>query len=180
MILLLLLQLLTFVICQETANYKEEKIVMRKLIYITFVISYAILLLDFIILSHVQFWIQFQFWYYIYSFSMLFVIYMFIVITIVFIQDHIHCLHSVCIHHSVIYSSMQLSFVLNIIFLIHCITFNISYLITIFNICCCYSWDLSLYLYSAYYLIFFIIFTFICTWYFFILIINYHSLDLLT
>ena len=34
--------------------------VMRKFIYIIFIISYTILLLDFIILSHVQFWFWFQ------------------------------------------------------------------------------------------------------------------------
>src|SRR5437667_8723614 len=42
-------------ICQETANYKEERIVVENLIYIIFIISYTILLLDFITLSHVQF-----------------------------------------------------------------------------------------------------------------------------
>src|SRR5947207_11426078 len=42
-------------ICQETANYKEERIVMRNLIYIICIILYTILLLDFITSSHVQF-----------------------------------------------------------------------------------------------------------------------------
>ena len=75
-------------ICQETANYKEERIVMRNLIYIICVILYTILLLDFVTLSHVQF-LEFEFDFNIiysihlhitfaYLFSTLFIIYTFI------------------------------------------------------------------------------------------------------
>src|SRR5204863_7405446 len=49
------LQSLTFIICQDMANYKEERIVVRKLIYIIFIILYMILLLEFVTLSCVQF-----------------------------------------------------------------------------------------------------------------------------
>ena len=152
-------------ICQKTANYKEERIVMKKLIYIIFIISYTISLLDFIILSHVWFWIWFWFQYYIFVFYIICYLHVCCHHNC-FVQDCIHHLCSVHIHHSVIYSSMQLSFILNIIFLIHCITFNILYLIIIFDICCHYSWDLSLYLYSAYHLIFSIVFALIHMWHF--------------
>ena len=83
-----------------------------------------------------------------------------------FVQDCIYYLCSVYICCSVIYSSMQLLFVLDIIFLVHHIAFDILYLIIIFDIYHYYLWDLSLYLYNAYYLIFSIIFVLICMWHF--------------
>ena len=128
-------------------------IVVRKFTYIIFIISYMILLLDFITSSHVQF-LEFKFdfdYIYItfififilyrslhllYAFICMFVLYAFIFIFVIITSC---CLHNVCICCLIIYSSMQLSFILNILFLIHHITFNISYLIIIFDICCCYS-----------------------------------------
>ena len=56
----IILWLLTFVICQEMANYKEERIVVGNPIYIIFVILYVILLLDFVTLSRVRF-LEFDF-----------------------------------------------------------------------------------------------------------------------
>src|SRR5436190_7984297 len=134
--LLLLLQSLTFfMICQKAANYKKKRIVMKNLIYIIFIISYAILLLDFITLSCVQF-LEFNFDFnYIYiTFVFIFVIYrfcafihMFILYTFIlhFCYHHIHHLCNVCIHYSVIYSSMQSSFIFDIVFVICCIAFDI-------------------------------------------------------
>ena len=125
----------------------------RKLIYIIFIISYVILLLDFITSSRVQF-LKFEFnfnYIYImfififilyrsshslYTFIHMFVLYAFIFVFIIIASHH---LHNVCICCLAIYSSMQSSFVLDIIILIHCIAFNILYSITIFDICCCYS-----------------------------------------
>ena len=76
---------LTFMICQEMTNYKEERIMMRNLIYIIFIISYVISLLDFVILSHVwflEFDFNFDYIYISHSSSYLFNI------------DHcIHCMH---------------------------------------------------------------------------------------
>src|SRR6266496_2468905 len=122
--------------------------VVGKLIYIIFIISYVILLLDFVTLSRVQF-LEFKFnfnYIYIvfififilyrlshslYTFIHMFVLYAFIFIFVIITS---HCLHNVHICCLAIYSSMQSSFVLNIIVLIHHITFNILYSITIFNI----------------------------------------------
>ena len=61
------------------------------------------------------------------AFICTFILYAFILIIITSC-----CLHNVRIHHLAIYSLMNLSY---------CIW--LSYLITIFNICCHYSWDLS-------------------------------------
>ena len=107
----------------------------------------VILLLDFVILSCVQFW----FWLYI-----AFVV--FAVVTLRRVWAHVHvafCSVHTC--HSVIYLSMQLLFIFDIIFIFCWIVFDLLYSIIIFDICCHYSWDLSLYLYSAYHLIFSII-----------------------
>src|SRR6266496_2774971 len=112
--------------------------VVGKLIYIIFIISYMILLLDFITSSHVQF-LEFKFnfnYIYIvfvfifilyrlshslYTFIHMFVLYTFIFVFIIIASHH---LHNVCIHCLAIYSSMQSSFILNIIILIHHITFD--------------------------------------------------------
>src|SRR6266536_823810 len=57
-------------------NYKEGRIVVRKPIYIIFIILYVILLLDFVTSSHVQF-LEFEFYFdYIYiTFIFIFILY---------------------------------------------------------------------------------------------------------
>ena len=58
---------------------------------------------------------------------------------------------------------MQSLFIFDIVFVIHCIAFDISYSITIIDTHHCYSWDLSLYfVFDCYCLIFFIIFIVHC------------------
>jgi len=124
-------------ICQEMTNYKEERIVMRKLIYIIFIISYVISLLDFITSSHVQFLkFEFNFNYIYIMFIFIFILYrsshllytfihMFILYAFVFIFVIIasHCLRNVCIHHLAIYSLMNSSYHI-----------QLSHSITIFDI----------------------------------------------
>src|SRR6266487_4567162 len=120
----IILQSLIFMICQETANYKKERIVMRNLIYIIFVISYMILLLDFVTSSHVQF-LEFNFnfnYIYItfififilyrsshslYTFIHMFVLYAFVFIFVIITSHH---LCNVCICCLAIYSLMNLSY----------------------------------------------------------------------
>src|SRR5436190_12853914 len=100
-------------ICQEMTNYKEERIVMRNLIYIIFVISYLISLLDFVTSSHVQF-LEFNFDFnYIYksshslyAFICMFVLYIFVFIFVIVTTHHFH---NVCIHHLAIYFLMNSS-----------------------------------------------------------------------
>ena len=165
-------------ICQETTNYKkrencDEKIhlyyfhhfVHDLVTRIYYLVMCLILISSILILLISIIYIVF-----VYTF-LLFTCLSYLLFTCLlscncFVQNHIHCLHSVCIHCSVIYLSMQLLFIFDIVFIVHYITFNILYLITIFDICHCYSWDFSLYLYNVYYLIFSIIFTLIYTQHF--------------
>ena len=79
-----ILWLLTFMICQEMTNYKEERIVMKNLIYIIFVVLYTISLLDFVIFIMCliyQIWFWFQ-------------LYMYITFIFTFCSTHMCC--SIC------------------------------------------------------------------------------------
>ena len=104
----------------------QTTIVVRKSIYIIFVILYVISLLDFITLSCVWFWLDIYI-----TFVFIFIIYrllhLFYTFVFVFVIVATCCLHNVHIHHLAIYLLMNLSYH---IWLLH--------LITIFNICCCY------------------------------------------
>ena len=144
--ILLLLWSLTFMICQGTTNYKEGRIVVRKPTYIIFVISYMILLLDFVTLSHVWFlkfkfdfdyiyimfifiFILYRLLHLLYTFIHTFILYTFIFIFIIITS---HCLHNVCICCLAIYSLMNSPYHI-----------QLSHSIAIFDICHHYLWDLS-------------------------------------
>ena len=123
---------------------------MKNLIYIIFVILYVILLLDFVTLSHVQFWLDIYI-----AFIFIFIIYRllhsFYTFVFIFIIVTTHHLCNICIYCLAIYSLMNLSYH---IWLLH--------LIIIFDIHCCYLWDFSLYfVFNCYCSIFSIVFTLI-------------------
>src|SRR5438045_3333948 len=105
-------------ICQETANYKEERIVVRNPIYIIFVILYVILLLDFITSSHVQFqldiYIMFVFIFVIYRLSHLF--YTFIFVFIIVTTHEIFHIFVQCLSFDILYHHSHL-FILDIFFI---------------------------------------------------------------
>src|SRR6266496_2603269 len=111
-------------ICQGTTNYKEGRIVVRKPTYIIFVISYMILLLDFVTSSCVQFlefdfdfdyiyiafvfiFILYRWSHSLYAFIRMFVLYAFVFVFVIIASC---CLHNVHIHCLAIYLSMQSSF----------------------------------------------------------------------
>ena len=98
--------------------------------------------------------------------SIQFIIEIEIIIWSAYERKFLHCKYHV-IYYSVTYSLMQSLFIFDIVFIIHHITFNISYSIIIINIYHHYSWDFSLYFIFDYYCsIFSIVFTLIHTWHF--------------
>ena len=123
----------------------SASIVVGNLTYIICIISYVILLLDFITLSRVQFrldiYIVFVFIFVIYRLSHLF--YAFVFVFVIVATCH---LHNVCIHCLAIYLLMKFAISHSIIAFDHYIQYLLSLLVRSF-----------IYLYDAYPLIFSII-----------------------